>query len=367
MKALNECPTENLPKERNIKRARICWNSEGWLKPSGKNGKSMDKSSYECKYGFGHEEWLFDFDKLIDGLHYAAIQPIGKHQSKYANTTFDINLYSHNSETKEWYDIAFIKNVKVISNEEAERIYTQYSTNGWIDKMKQDLDDVKADSTKLDSFSEYVFNIKFDPKDIHFYNGNIRLMRKNEIPKHKRYTLLDNCSENNEAEDDPHIQINHNLHESQKPPTTIKRSFKAGTKEYEVLHNQIQDSFLIYLREQFPHDTISKEAPIRGINCNIDIYHTRSNDMSIIYEIKSYNDIKSSLRNALGQMLEYAYYSKRDRKHKLVLVTHKISGDTMKSYINNINKMFSMDIGYVGFDFNKRMIIDKYNCEFLEC
>lgn len=37
--------------------SRICYNNEGWLFPSGRKDKAVNKDSYERKNGFGHEEW----------------------------------------------------------------------------------------------------------------------------------------------------------------------------------------------------------------------------------------------------------------------------------------------------------------------
>ena len=46
--------------------SRLCWNDNGWVSPSGRGGKSPDKNSFEREHGFGFEEWLFDFDKVLD-------------------------------------------------------------------------------------------------------------------------------------------------------------------------------------------------------------------------------------------------------------------------------------------------------------
>jgi hypothetical protein len=53
-------------KENETRIARICWNTNGWIKPSGKKGKSKSHS-HEYIYGFGHEEWNFDTEKIING------------------------------------------------------------------------------------------------------------------------------------------------------------------------------------------------------------------------------------------------------------------------------------------------------------
>jgi hypothetical protein len=55
----------------NVKKvARICWNSKMWRRPSGPNGKTKNKDTYEFQNGFGHEEWLLDTSKTIGGWKY---------------------------------------------------------------------------------------------------------------------------------------------------------------------------------------------------------------------------------------------------------------------------------------------------------
>jgi hypothetical protein len=40
--------------------ARICWYTNYWQRPSGREGKSRNKKDYEKVTGYGHEEWLLD-------------------------------------------------------------------------------------------------------------------------------------------------------------------------------------------------------------------------------------------------------------------------------------------------------------------
>ncbi|HWP91336.1 MAG TPA: hypothetical protein VNN20_03945 [Thermodesulfobacteriota bacterium] len=106
--------------------ARICWNTEGWRKPSGKSGKSKNKKTYEHSAGFGHEEWLLDITKLINGWHYAYLQPVGLHRFKYVGRTLNISLYSINEETKSRWWVGRIFNVIVTTPEESKKAYEIY-------------------------------------------------------------------------------------------------------------------------------------------------------------------------------------------------------------------------------------------------
>ena len=106
--------------------ARICWNTQGWRKPSGQQGKSKNKKAYEFKVRYGDEEWLLDITKLIEGWHYAALQPIGLHRDKYIGETFNISLYSINEETKGRWWVGRIPGVEVVSSEDARKVYGLY-------------------------------------------------------------------------------------------------------------------------------------------------------------------------------------------------------------------------------------------------
>jgi hypothetical protein len=44
--------------------ARVCFNSQGWVFPTGEANK-LEKNRWVTQSGFGGEEWLFNFAWLI--------------------------------------------------------------------------------------------------------------------------------------------------------------------------------------------------------------------------------------------------------------------------------------------------------------
>jgi hypothetical protein len=50
--------------------ARICWNSKGWVVPTGEaadlESAGPSHTTYVQDHRFGHEEWLFNFQWVID-------------------------------------------------------------------------------------------------------------------------------------------------------------------------------------------------------------------------------------------------------------------------------------------------------------
>ena len=349
---------------RQKKLAKICWNDNMWVNPSGLIGKSMDTKSYERKYGFGHEEWLFDFNKIINNYHYSSLQPIGKYIDKYENKSYDIRLYTYNSKLHKWYWVAEIDNVITLSKEEAKNISISYRKNGWIDMMVEELKQVDANYSEIESFNEYMFNIKFKPSEVHFFieGGMIEFDDKEKI-NHYRYTLLniDNLpslpSEDEKVEiqkDDKNINKSRLIH-------MIKKHYADSYVEFEFLHSAIQDDFYLFLKKTFPLDKIVKEAFISGINRRIDIYHKREDGTQIIYEVKSYNNLETSIKDAIGQLLEYAYYPDRKTRFQLFVVSHKQITIKLKQYINNLNNLLGINLGVIFFDNARQTIVDSLN------
>ena len=120
-KTWDQCQTKKI--------ARICWNTNGWTCPSGRIGKSKNKDSYEYKYGFGHEEWLFDIAKTINGYHYGHIQAVASYKE---NLSFDLSLFTINDKTKQRYWVGEILDVEPVFNKEAKTILSEYKKKGLV-------------------------------------------------------------------------------------------------------------------------------------------------------------------------------------------------------------------------------------------
>lgn len=125
----------NNPEERI---ARLTFNMNDWTYPSGWEGKSKT-TSYESENGYGHEEWIFDFSKIIDGYKYGFLEPINKNFKKYEDKTFNIYLFTIDSRTREKIWVGKINDIKVISKKQSEKIKAIYKEKGWYNEMKDDL------------------------------------------------------------------------------------------------------------------------------------------------------------------------------------------------------------------------------------
>ncbi|MCD9480067.1 HNH endonuclease [Photobacterium phosphoreum] len=166
--------------------ARICWNSNGWVAPSGAEGKSKDKKSFEVNPGYGHEEWLCDFTKVIDGFKYSFLQGINTKKQAYQGLNFHITLYTMSDGKK--LAIGYIKHVECLTRADAEYAASIYERNGWFDEMSNDLNVIGADGSKVNEDDALLnFNIRFNPKDFIPYEPYVEI---SELYNNHRYILL---------------------------------------------------------------------------------------------------------------------------------------------------------------------------------
>jgi len=350
--------------------SKICWNYNGWREPSGLFGKSPDKESYERKNKFGHEEWLFDFDKLIDGFHYAALQPIGKFRDTYIGNTFDIQLYSVNSKEKQWCWVATIRNVEAIDRAQESDAIKIYRKNGWLNEMASDLKKIGANEKKFLASvkSDGLFNVKFRPEDVVWFGAEPVPFETHEKITHTRYTLLTENSVVSDKKGSPTAST-----ANRKPELNFggktnkgKHSGKRGPNQQSViqclqLHTDIQNSLLKYLQmNNSGYKKIELEVGKSGDGSSIDLVMRRANGKDVFFEVKTYASAKMCIREAVGQLMEYSYYPDCALASELVIVSQASLGEEGQRYIKLLNEKFSMPISYMQFDHMNARVIGQY-------
>lgn len=338
--------------------SRICWNSKGWVKPSGPKGKSRDKKSHENRFGYGHEEWLADTGKTIKSYHYGFLEPIRKHQDTFSDNRYNITLYSINSAISERYLIGKIKNAIVINSDEASEVRNIYIEKGWLDQMHDDIEDAKASAKKFRSWKGIdLFNIKFKPDDITIFPEYIELDKKHPLWNSTvRYTFL--LGENMPSVVSP-----------KKLPFTFKSSkISIGTKvnrrvEFQMiempwLHTEISLKLFKYLSKKYGSKNVTHENII-GLGTKIDMAR-KDRKGYIFYEIKTYPSVRNSIRAALGQLLEYAYWEPNKKIEKLVVVSYLSPSKDAINYLALLRKKYKLPIYYQKFDITTNTLSEKY-------
>jgi hypothetical protein len=315
--------------------SKICWNDHKWSKPSGTNGKSPSTDSYENIVGYGHEEWLLDKSKIIDGYHYGFLQPLNLKTDRHVGNTYKIWLYSITSRQK--FLVGYINDAICISKDESIEIFKTYKRNGWIKEMIKDLENAGINPSNFKKTPEVMFfNVKFKIKDIKLNDEYIKISIKDKNLTTTRYKLLDKVAEFKFEE------------AKQKGTDGYSRKFVNETF-IDPYHNKIQNTLTKILRanKQFRNIQVEKN--------NIDVQATTNSNELNYFEIKTETP-KNNIRQAIGQLFEYSFYPTSIKATKLIIIGDEEPSKEVRNYIKHLRVQTGLKLFYRWIDMDKQML-----------
>ncbi len=328
---------------------RLCWNTNHWISPSGRKGKSSNKGSYEYKMGFGNEEWLFDKTKLIKGYHYGFLQPINHNRNKYIGNVFDIHLYTINSETKETWWLGMINNAWIVDAEESEKVYNEYKKRGFLKEMIHQLEVIEADVKELSlTTPQNFFNVKYKPNDLRLLDEPQKVSNKDKSISGKYYSSFNTyISTPQSITIEPKIFT---LQGDSNPSDILKttRYYSYGVSEVNLSHNIMVASSLKQLKKECDK-AFANVSTTQGTFVDV---VTEDKGKCIFYEFKISPTFKACIREALSQIMEYAYYPDRTIAHKLIIVSGNDINEDGKKYMKRLRTEFRIPVYYQKFNFD---------------
>jgi hypothetical protein len=345
--------------------SRLCWNNHGWILPSGPMGKSKNKDTHEGKYGYGHEEWLFDISKIIDGYHYAFLEPIRKQQQAFDGKLFNIWLYTINSVSKKRYWVGQINNVEVLDKQTAIKAWSTYKRNGWLKEMESQ---IQGSGAKSGGFSDWkgidLFNVRFLPEHIVPNEPIFELPRKHPVYQLSRYAFVfekENFHVGNSNNNFSFI-TKRDVDSSGRAEELQAKAYYREPKTVEIiyLHKKISQQLTKHLKSKWGTNNVTPEHP-SGLGSNkIDIVTNNAGELTF-YEIKTYISLTFSIREALGQLFEYSFYPNLNKANKLIMVTQPHNDcEEVKKYFKFLRSSFGLNIYYQYFDWEKNFLSDEF-------
>lgn len=338
----------NNKKPNEQKLARICWNSEGWQRPSGTNGKSNNPDAYEFQNGYGHEEWLLDTSKVIDGYHYAYVQAIGSHRDKYFGNPYDISFYSINGDTKKRWWLGTIRNVQIVGAQESKRVFNIYKNNGWHEEMTAQLERVGASVSAFKKFTtpETFAVMKFKTDDLELLDEPLEFSHDDPAVTSDYYNL-----KNKEREPELGKLGDFTFvpgHNAKKGKGDVCSTYKKKNEDLDLFHNRIQTALFEHLKSIHGEANVGTEISTgRGTLVDVVVQHGKK---YTFYEIKTSQSVRQCIRDALGQLLEYAHFvSPVPIKELIVVSPYKKTNDVTK-YLATLRERYGLPISYRQFD-----------------
>lgn len=317
--------------------AKLCWNTNNWISPSGDAAQVENPETYASKMGFGHEEWLFNFNWLLDGWKYSFLQPVNKSLSRLEGKTINVRLFTTGG-AKEWFYVGEISQCEILTLEQADYARNQFTARGWLQDMEKHVLAVRGDIRGLrESNPRNVLNIRFRRKNAELYDPPVPVDDADAIRNIKRYSLVP-------AESVPRVdnQWSSQVAATKSRPTgKIPRKSVAAGHVY-LVHNAMQNELIARLRKKYGEDAVVVEEGFVDIKL-------RDSSRLVFVEIKPDARPRHALREALGQLLEYEFVASTDGEppNEFVVAGPGELSQRDLEYLHHLRKRWSLPIRYV--------------------
>lgn len=128
----------------------------------------------------------------------------------------------------------------------------------------------------------------------------------------------------------------------------VARRQSQSEQEAELLHNEIQTALYRKLVKKFGEASVGTEQAT-GLGTSVDLV-VQHEDYRVFYEIKIASTVRACVRQALPQLLEYAYWRcSDDLARRLVIVgTFEMTPD-VRAYLHFLRERFDIPIWYKRF------------------
>ncbi len=317
------------------KYCRVCYNSNGWRTPS----RAADETgSYFAANGFGHEEWLFNYEWCIDGYKYGFLQPFTRFLPKFQGSWFSIKLYTvHKGHA---LFVGTIRRVYIPQDDELAAAFGRIQANGWLDQMKADVAAVNGNVAALGGNDpNLIINVRFDPTDV-VLNPDMPEFQDGSAPtKVLRYVPIDDWDELLPEAALPAMQA---LSPMMRSELQYLRAAQQGTI-VDPRHARLQNRLYDWLCTQHGADAVGFEFEFVDLRVTLP-------GATTFYEIKTDSSAKRCIRNALGQLFEYSTYATVSKAGRWIVVGDPVPTDDDVAYLAHLRKTFALPLFYAQFD-----------------
>jgi hypothetical protein len=191
---------------------------------------------------------------------------------------------------------------------------------------------------------EEFFVLRFRPRSLNLLEIPVQFSKDDPTVRTNRYVLLNQ----NETPRLPKPEFKFVPGHSEKK-NAAESTYAAQSRKIDLVQNHIQETIYRQLADMFGKANVRTEMPV-GEGPRIDIVVKDGNGGFSFYEIKISYSVRLSIREAFGQLLEYAYYRPAIQVNKLVVVSDRAIPSEAKTYMEFLRKRFGLPIYYQRYD-----------------
>lgn len=335
---------------------RMCWNSRDWGLPSG----SVGDGGYHQEYGFGHEEWNFQLDDSIDGYVYGYLYyPPSQESKRKANGHYQIYFWSKDPKTKREYVVGCYEDAMLTESDDKIRLDKAFQKQGIYARRVRELSEVtkldnkailknlmstvrngemrfKCPVEKVKLFSKHILVEEFVP------NRNIgRYFTRPTILSAKDISSFSEAKSEQTARIPKRSAANTSLIED-----AYFRESPARLKEIIPLHNKLSNQFATWLGKN-NFENIRQEENFSDV-----LFEKRGKTYRAELKICYGASPSRSIREALGQLLEYNYYPNAINTNHWIIILNRLPTPQDIDYISTLKEKLKLPLS-LGWKQNK--------------
>ncbi len=343
-----------------IRLFRLTWNTNGWEFPMGHGFKRQSKynsnMAWEKQYGWGGEEWLFNPRYRNKGYQYGYIR--GAMDLNPAVLVIDTAyLFTFNTATGERFLIGKIKNLEIIHQGSQLSEFGRSIIAAHRADMIKELNEVCADS----SVFSLPATVRFKVEDGRLYDEMIPVpgLAGQKYNRFIPYIVDDSLLQILEGGIQPGLfQFKPGI---AKNKGKFDRSTSEAKKAVIRLHGQVTDDLAKYLQPEFSNErqNISVEKTRFGENI-ADVVLQHGDKTYTILEVKTSGNQRRNIRDAVGQLLDYALWHEDMRIRELIAVAPTSPGPEEKAQLIRICHKLSIPLRFWYYREGEKQIKDRF-------
>jgi hypothetical protein len=334
---------------------RLVWNDNNWETPMKRSydvkKANIQNIAFEKKFGFGGEDWLFNPRYQNEGFQYGYIRGINdlKEDLEFVDEAV---LFAIHPYTKDRHMIALIHNLEIIVGYDIvlQQITALFKKHHI--KTVRELREVGAYTQEMEN-DPIMPNVRFKLEDIiHLgYDVIINGIKGNRFNRFKPNIIT--------PEVDKLLSIERCLSAGfiflpgkGKPRKPHRRIIDIKDIEINNRHTEITEALLKHLTADYILDKKDISVEKTRVNRKIIDLTVRNGNHFLLFEIKTHSEARASIREAIGQLLEYAYSDKDVLIESLNIVSPGVLNTSDKQFLKKLNEVISVPIYYWQFYYN---------------
>lgn len=311
---------------------RVCWNTRGWILPSG----STFENAFPGEEGYAHEEWNFQLEDQVDGYifpyTYSSPDP---NKIGGLDAPFKVVLFTQQPVSNRWLIVGVYHDARLMDEADYAKVLPAFEQRGIFKRRASELQSVadqfnskNALKEVKDAFKKKYVKIKVEASSVEIF-ATPREIKKPSNHRFTTFTYIDEVP--SEAQRVP-AEHNEPLLEDGYPRET-------GAALHYIIprHNKLSNALATHLREL--------GAIVRQESGNVDLeFELRGQTYLAELKVTLYSTIRHSIREAVGQLLEYNLYPGRQRKDRWLIVLDKEPSGTDQQYIAILRDSLALPI-----------------------